>query len=379
MGNVKQVSAADNLVVAFNSTAWQLRNGKNAPMLHADADGLRYNAQFASSRRLSSTGLLTNGDILQVVLGWQRSDETWHLGVVLSPDLAAVRGSRWCELVHWPDPEQVVFEELAQETGRNLAAALHVPFRFIPPKPVEAPLPLPSLPALPLRAGLWSFQPVESDKQKYGFAARDGQFVIQRAALWKRQRYTRILWYTLWVIIYAALSTATLTSDLALPNAGTLLPDPHWLPYLGLLTAAGLILLIFYQLYQIRSQPDTILIDPAEKSVSAWAGKDLRWSMSVQEVQSVYVSEVVKRKAEDISSEHGELNLHLGTGKFHFVFQQGEPENQALRYDAPEKPARQTDIVRQLTRYSVTSDLQAMGLYMAEALGLPCWYDMRVR
>ncbi|MCU0511707.1 MAG: hypothetical protein MUE40_03960 [Anaerolineae bacterium] len=378
-----QISAADNLVIDLAPAAWQLRSGDHPPMLYADAAGLRYNARFASSRRLPSAGLLTPPEILQVVLGWQRADETWHLGLVLTPELAASRGSRWCELVHWPDPDQKVFEDLALETGQRLAAVLQVPFRFIPPAPVAVTPPAPPLPlpALPLAAGFWSLEPLPAllAAHKIALPAQEGMVIFTRSARWQRQRLTKMLWYLLWVMVYAAVSVATLTSDLALPNAGTLLPDPHVLPYLGLVIAAGLIGMILYQMYLLRTEPDTIVFDPAGRSISGWRGDRCRWQTAAPDVQALYVSEVVRRKASDLTTEHGEMNLLLNSNRFAFVLQQQEAENQALRHTPAQPVERRKDNVSELTRASVMSDLQAMALYAAEALQIPCRYDMRVR
>jgi hypothetical protein len=377
-----QVSAADNHIIEFNASNWQLRNGDSAPMVHADQSGLRYNSHFAMTRRLPATGVMPTPDLIQVVVGWQQSDEAWHMGVVLSPEQAEIRGSRWCEMAHWPDPDRSTFEELAQQSAQGLANALNLPYRFVQPRPATPPAPPPPLPELPLSAGWWTLESVEAiNAANYGFHPHPAQMVFLRAARWKRQKYTRMMWYTFWTVIYIALSSATLTSDLALPNAGTLLPDPHVLPYLGFVIAAGLMLLVFYQFYRANAEPELILIDPIQRSISAWRGKHQHWLRGAQDIQSVYVSEIVKKRSEDLTSEHGEINLHLGSGHFQFVLQQGETENRALHRQPTDEKGRRTEEVVQLTRFTVASDLQAMGLYIAEALAteMPCWYDRRVK
>jgi hypothetical protein len=114
--------------------------------------------------------------------------------------------------------------------------------------------------------------------------------------------------------------------------------------------------------------------------VSVWRGKNQRWQQSAQDIQSVYVSEIVKKRADDLTSEHGEINLHLGTGRFQFVLHQGEPENRALHRQPADEKGRRSEEIVPLTRFIIASDLQAMGVYIAEALApeLPCWYDRRV-
>ena len=93
-------------------------------MVYADAQGLHYNERFASTRRLPPTGVLTQGQVLQVIAGYQRADESWHLGVVLDAPLTESRGSRWVELAHWPDPDKTTFVDVAQSAGRGLATVL---------------------------------------------------------------------------------------------------------------------------------------------------------------------------------------------------------------------------------------------------------------
>src|SRR5688500_11827954 len=98
------ISAADNHSIHSSLARWRLLHNEK-PLAEASPRGFRYGGRFGSSRRLSETGVLEASDILQVVLGWQQTDEYWHLGLILAPRIADERGSRWCELVAWPDPK----------------------------------------------------------------------------------------------------------------------------------------------------------------------------------------------------------------------------------------------------------------------------------
>jgi hypothetical protein len=104
------------------------------------------------------------------------------------------------------------------------------------------------------------------------------------------------------------------------------------------------------------------------------------WQIPVNEIQSVYVSEVVKKREDPPNTEYGEINLHLGGGKFHFVLEQEDPQDnedipqpeQAIHYKQSE--------IRELTRDGVYTALQAANLYIADTLGdLSVWHDLRVR
>lgn len=376
------VSAADNLQIDYSPHTWQLRSGDQAPMVYADANGLHYNERFASTRRLPSTGVLTQGEVVQVIAGYQKTDESWHLGVVLNPPLTESRGSRWCELAHWPDPDTTTFVEVAQSAGRGLATALNVPFRLIEPRPDEAEtpaqpaIPPPPLPDLPLKAGLWTLMRASDVTQSTSFAAQGDQLVFVKAKTWVNRQYRRMVWHSIWAIIYLWLSLVTLRGDTALPNAGTIIPDPHFLPYLGVVIAFGFILSVFYHAYLIRSQPNLILVDPANHAISAWRGKSQRWTRSTKEAESIYISETTRQKPSQRGVEHGELNLYLVSGKFSHILTQGDPEPQALTVT---DSGSRTEVVRPLERQEINSSLQAMGAYVAQALDVPVLYDRRIR
>lgn len=375
------ISAADNISIETEDSIWRLvSNRDKEPHVLAEASAgqpLRYSPHFGTTRRLPTAGQLLPEMVQQVVVGWSHEDEAWHLGLVLQPELAELRGSRWCELVHWPDPDTTVFTELVRDAGQQLAGALGRPFRLIPPEPLHAPPP-PPLPALPLQAGYWALEPLPYDEAaEYGLAPGEA-LIFRRSRRWVTARIGRILWYLLWVAIYLLLSIATLTSSLAPPNAGTLLPNPEILPFLGLATAAVLLLLVGYQLYQIARRIDRVIVDPQTHSISGWKGTQQHWQISGQDVQSVYVSEVMRRRPTDLSVQHGEISLHLGGGKFQFVLQQGQQiEQNARRRETLEAEG---DQIFPLDGAEVTSGLQGAGLHIAHALGsLPCWYDLRLR
>jgi hypothetical protein len=369
---MNQISAADNHIIHTTAERWRmLYNDK--PLAEATPQGLRYGSRFAATRRLSSSGVLDREHIVQVVLGWQHTDESWHLGLILAPNLANERGSRWVELVYWPDPDIMVFEELAQQAGQLLSQALDIPFYAIPPQSVAAPPPPPprALPELPLSFGDWIIKRASVDKS---------HFVLERSKNWLMRKYTRIGWNVLWVFIYLAVSLATLFADIALPNTGTLLPNPHWLPYIGLATVVMLVGVIFHNLWEIARQPNKIFINGTDGSISAWKNQAQRWQLNINDVQSIYVSEIVRKKEAPPATEYGELNLHLGGGDFKFLVSHLEPEDNA-NIDHPfTKITRSGDVIRELERENAHTNLQVAAVYISEALGyMPTWYDLRVK
>jgi hypothetical protein len=366
---MNQISAADNHNIQMSSTHWRLLY-HDKPLAEGSQRGFRYGLRFGSSRRLPEAGNLLPEQILQVVLGWQQTDESWHLGLVLDPDIAEQRGSRWCELAHWPDPDNAVFQDLAQLTGQQLAQALDAPFHVIQPQQLAPTSPLRELPDLPLKFADWQMETVPNDQHS---------FVIKRTRSWTMRKLGQVAWYGLWLVVYLVLSLATLISDIALPNTGTLIPNPRFLPYIGLGIVVMLVGMMLYQLFDMLRQPNQIFIDGSREAISAWTSRKMRWAVPRVEIQSIYISELVKKNEQAPATEYAELNLHLGGGDFHFVLAQEQVEENE-HTPQPELMIPRSEDIREMNRAIYYTDLQAAALYIAEALGkIPVWYDLRVK
>lgn len=365
---MKPILAADNIVIELNGASWQLHASREGDILaHVHDGALHYSPTFAMTRHLPDGGVLPTDAVLQVVLGWQKSDESWHLGLLLAPSLAERRKSRWCGFARWPDPFQDVFQELGQTAGETLAQALGVPFTLVPP-PASEPAPPPrALPALPLSVGMWQVT-----------APQDRLIRLTRTRKWRNERLKHAFSNLLWAGVYAFVSVLTLVSPTGLPNAGTLIPNPQWLPYLGLLISVGLVFSAIWQAFQLRNEVNRLEVDGVGGRIVAYHNARERWTFDARAVQSVYVSEVRKRRDKSATMEHGELNLHVGGGKFKYLFQQEESmSNQDI--PQPTTPASHDEGVYPLTRDGYYTALQATGLYIAEALGVSAWHDVRHR
>lgn len=362
------ISAAENHTIQTSPRRWRLLYSER-PMAEATPDKFRYGNRFRVTRKLETGGELLPWQIRQVVLGWQTTDEAWHLGFILAPEIADARGSRWCELVRWPDPEITVFQDLAVQTGQNLADVLGVDFYMIPPQPATTAPPVRDLPDYPLRFGDWMLE--QDDKQHYALTLQPR---------WTRRKIGRIAWYSWWSVAYAVLSVATLTSTIALPNAGTLLPDPDLLPYMGLATSVLLVGIVLYQLWTLFQQPQAIILDGERRVIEAVRGRRVLWSVKAIDIQSIYVTEVVKARQAPPATEYGELNLHLGSGRFRFIAKHDDAEDYP-QTPQPDQPIdrKQADI-RELSRANYHTDLQAVGLLMGELFGnLAVWHDLRLK
>jgi len=340
------------------------------PLAEATAEGFIYNGVFARARCLPAEGMPTKM-IEQVVLGWQKSDESWHLGLLLHPQIAEPRGSRWCELARWPDPDQTLFVEQAQEAGERAALLLDVPYQFIRPEPLAPAEPPRPLPALPLALGVWQ---LINTGTHVGQTLAPDQLALVRSPQWHRAVRRRWLSRLFWSVVYFAVSVLTLTSDISLPNAGTLIPNPHLLPYLGLIVSAGLLLYGAYERW--RAAVDVSLIVFDARSAKGFNKAGILWEVCTSDAQSLYVSEVFKNARRRVV-EYGELNVHLGGGIFHRLMQQDAVMANHVSQPPPGWQPGAADQVLPLTRADYATDLQAAALYLGEKMGLHVWLDCR--
>jgi hypothetical protein len=124
------IAAANNLSIRVEGSVWSLVNGagENAvTVLQANANGMLYAANFGATRRLPERKLPA-AQIAMVVVGWAVEDSSWHLGLMVTPELAQMRGGRWCGLIRWP----AHMSDNAAQAGQYLAQSLGKPFRLVP-------------------------------------------------------------------------------------------------------------------------------------------------------------------------------------------------------------------------------------------------------
>lgn len=362
-----KIATADNLIINIQPGRWQLayvsNNGTGQTpriILEATPEApLRYVSSYAQRRRLPD--MLNPVDVRHVVLGWSEMDESWHLGLLLTPELAQQRGSRWCEIARWHDPDIREYAQIAEQSAVSLAQTIDRPFKLIPPR--RDSVATRELPALALDVGMWTLR--EADNGLH----------LVRTSSWMMGRVTRLAWYGLWAIIYIILSVATLTTDLALPNSGVMLPNPELLPYLGIVVALILVGLVFSIAYDILTNPGLIVIDNMQRTVTALTGGRPKWQIARQDLQGVYVSQVVGQRGYKRTIYHGELNMQLTDDSFRNLMHLRQEEERTMESDD------RTDLrenVMPLTVNEADTNLQAAGIYIAQALGVDCYYDQRV-
>ena len=160
-----------------------------------------------------------------------------------------------------------------------------------------------------------------------------------------------------------------------------MLPNPEYLPYIGLATAALLAGMALYLLYRLRTTPNRILIDGETHQVAGLRGEKERWTKSGNNLCDVYTTQVVKEKRDKRTIYHGEINLRQTNGDFYCLLQNPDQEEEKIPVDKTadgKKAVESEDMISALTPWDTLSNLQAAGLHIAKTLGdMPCWYDRR--
>jgi hypothetical protein len=369
--SLKRLAAAERSIIEITETTWRLLrlNDLGEEVVHVVAqknEPMRYSAEFASTRRLPSNRALPLYLMAQVVLGWSHEDEAWRLGVVVVPDLAAARKSRWCEIANWPDPDHEVFAKIAQEAGETLAHVLGLPFKIIPPreKPQTAPI---HLPELPISLQWWDV-----------VAEGGASLALVRPARWIRARVVRIIWCLFGMAVYILLSVSTLNTNLALPNAGTMLPSPELLPYLGLFMAGVMAVLVVVIGYELLITPNRIVFDNTTKKVTAYRGRNPKWEKDGRDFKAIYVSHVLRKRRNKEFIQLSEINFHLGENRFERLLEETPKQHQ--EYISTEKLKDGVYPLVPTSSDTPLSAMQGVALHIARVLGgLPVMYDQRMR
>jgi hypothetical protein len=368
---LKRLAAAERSIIEMTETTWRLLrlNDLGEELAHVVVqknEPLRYSADFASTRRLPSSRSLPLYLIAQVVLGWSHEDEAWRLGLVVVPDLAAARKSRWCEIANWPDPDHDVFGKIAQEAGEGLAEVLGLPFKVIPPRP-QTQSSSANMPALPIALQWWDAVP-----------EGNSSLALTRPTRWVRARVVRILWYFFLTTLYILLSVTTLNTNLALPNAGTMLPSPEILPYLGLAMAGVMAVLIIVIAYELLMTPNRILFDGETRKIIATRSGKVKWEKDGKQFMAIYVSHILRKRRNKEFIQLSEINFHLGENRFDRLLEETPKQNQ--EYISAEKLKDGVYPLIPATSDTPVSAMQGAALNIARVLGgLPVMYDQRMR
>ncbi len=383
-----RIAISSNTLVDYSPERWRLikLDDQAKPKLLLEAKSnlpLRFSGAFALTRDLPAAGEILQADLGQVVLGWSQQTQSWQLGITLSEAITRARSSRWFEVLRLTDADPATRESEARQLGKALASTLGIALvakdEADVPEPEPEPEPVP-LRELPLDLGMWRLERGDGQDELH----------LRRQPRWLAARRRQIAWYALWTLIYTWVALATLNNELGLPNAGTLIPNPDWLPYLALVVAALLLLLILRQCWRILRVPNNIVINPYSKSICGLRGEAQRWQINAGSVQAVYASEVLRpakrgRLPFTGSSRstfyHGEINLHLLDDSFFRLLLDQEKRTDVLLPGVdPANEKKRGEGVHALEAIDASTALQAASLHIARALGeLPVWYDRRLK
>lgn len=308
------LTAADDLTIRYDSARWYLYNGRGEselPAVSAAPGGMAYTPAFAVSRRLPESGFLSTDQIMLVALGYAAEDSAWHLGVMLTPEAALGRGSRWCGLARW----QTDTPTDAEAAARSLAALWDKPFKLIPPASAPAPAPAreptPSAPDLPLA-------PLPILAADWEFRATENAYLLQRKPEWRRGLLMRIAFFSLLAPLFAVLSLGALNTPFAPVS-------PEWLPFVGLGIAVLLVGLAVQQFAALRGEV-RLVIDRRDQLVrlTNLRGTYTRLQFPYESAEYVLISHVVNRRKPAQESPHLErlwleVWLHIYAGRRGFI------------------------------------------------------------
>jgi hypothetical protein len=330
---MSEIVAANNLTIQFDSARWSLYNGRSdedSAIISISAEGLSYKPIFATARRLPPEGFLAANQVAMVVVGWAVEDLSWHLGILLSPEMAQSRGGRWCGLARWEDQDG----DLAEQAGQSLAAILSIPFQVVPPpdRPIISETPIRhgdtaitftqanaagrDLPAaqpiavmsLPIDMGDWLLREEEPE------------LILAHPKTWYRALLTRILFFLILVPIFGLLSAGALLSPYAPAQ-------PEWLPLAGLGISLLLLIGLFLQFRIYFRGPITIIDRRARllRQVTR-TGRRILVQSPFEGLQSVLVSHVINRRKaqgsngfESIYAFSGEVWIHAYSPRRGFI------------------------------------------------------------
>ncbi|MDL1900802.1 hypothetical protein FBR02_08540 [Anaerolineae bacterium CFX9] len=400
-----RISAESNITIEVQPERWRmLANGAGAErvLLEASDAELRYAALFAVQRRLPEQGRISASHVQRVVTGWSAKDGAWHLGLMISNELAEPRGSRWVEIASWNDPTAQTQRAIAEEAGTSLATRLQRPFSLVPPKdqvngaataaayapsvtsapaaPMQTPLPLTNVPAqprpaLPIRLERWTLTEIAPRVLE-----------LRLASSWRRSSLVRAIWNVLWAVVFIVLSYASLTSGIAPPQ-------PEFLPYVGFGAAALLLITSIVSILRAGRRVNRYVIDGPRRQVIALNKNNIRWQMGLDQIQSIYVSEVVGKvsaRKPQRTVHLAEINLALPEEKFRHLLTASHPDDKIkavalglanLPPEAMEQAVEQlnSELVTPLTNPLLVTKARSAAWLIADTLGIPAYYDQRIK
>ncbi|MEP7286162.1 MAG: hypothetical protein ABI947_10385 [Chloroflexota bacterium] len=413
------IAAANNLTIQAENTMWSLLNGTGetpVPIVQATPHGLQYRPSFGTARRLPSDGRLSSDQITTVVVGWAVEDSSWHLGLMLTAELAQSRGGRWCGLARWSADG----DENATLAGELLADMLDKPFRRVAPTPsptvheppvqispilaqsaqsdslqdtvvyspspltttavaqpgdltepivVQEPIEPPPLMPLPLTMGEWTMSEDDED------------LLWERSRGWRNKTLLNAAFFAVLTLIFGTLSVGARLSLYAPVQ-------PEWLPYVGLALTALMIILFLGQV-SLLLRATSVVIDNQQRLVRVVRGyrpgtRKVRMTLAqapYEGIDYVLVSHVMSRQESGTAREPGlpsydriwpEVWIHLYSPRRGFinVCYISQTEGRMLS-------GLSFSVRRSLNLAEIDTPAHHAAVYMAEKIGIPAYVETR--
>lgn len=359
-----ELSALDSLAVRFDSETWICLDGDDGdPLITAVGSAIVFHPTFARSQNLPSQ--ITPDQIQMVVAGWAEEDQTWHLGVLLEPDLSAQRGGRWCGFARWAESGGGD----AESAGRALGGLLVRPFRLVAPTlPAEEPPSEPEVEAEPI-----ALLPLPLDLGEWELVEDAVGLLCKESGTWRRSMLTRMLILGGLAPIFGYLSVGAITSVYASVQ-------PEWLPYLGLIITAVLIFLAGTQAIALLRGVHAVIDQRSRMVRRLTRNGQVLVQTPFEGVEYVLATQVINRRQEESGARKGntpipfsaEVWIHVYSPRRGFILLSHSSDLSGIIM--PEITLGQK---HPLNLEEVNTPAHHAALHVAEMIGVPAYLDQR--
>ena len=417
--SVQFIRAAHNLTIEVKPGSWRLLNGSSATgvsestvaLCAGDSGGLTCSPGFTRARQIPGDGRLDPADVARVVVGWAPESENWHLGLLLAAHLDSGARMRWCGLASWPSGPAADYSVPARKAGEALANLIARPLHLVPPpttqpdplldtqalqptSPVttlepaaerEAPVraeavPYPATPTVPpVRVPTFPTVPLADPPyqlEEWVMAATANGYAWMRRTHWTLFTALRVAGFLALGLVFIIMGAAMQTTEMAKVN-------PAWLPGLGILVGA-LLIVLSVRYARVLLTAVVVRIDTKRREVvcRGRTGGRVRWRVSFDAISYVLVTQTPARAqgraaADGTASTLQDVWLHLAEGnRFWPVVALEAVEGKSHRWDVVRNRQKQPGR-RALRLADYDTPVHHAARRMADVIGTELWLDIR--
>ncbi|NDJ79298.1 MAG: hypothetical protein GYB65_23855 [Chloroflexi bacterium] len=390
------IHAAQNMAIELGPTTWRMLNGTQtgqpgvlAALVEVTPGRIVWSPAFAASRALPREGLQP-ADVARVVVGWAPESENWHLGLLLAATPTSNYQMVWCGLASWPSGQANEHLTAAKLAGQSLARILDRPFHLVssPKEPVNnlsetQPL-QPTLTMAPMvgKEPQPSAEPAITPRkppfvfEEWTMLDIPQGYVWQRRTRWRLGVALRVVGFTLASLLFFLLGIGAQSRGLASVK-------PEWLPGVGIVLGAVMLVLAAYNLWLIVMLQD-VVVDKERREVrqQGWLTNHVSWRMPFEAVQYVLVSQVPARpqgrdKPGDPMRTAQEVWLHLYDGqRFYPIAELGRVDGLCHAWDEVRQRQKKTGR-RPLRLADYDTPAHHAARQLTDVLETDTWLDVR--